>query len=80
MLELTYNYDVKGYRLGNDHVFFKIRNRVAYNNLEEQVGQGGAPPVCCSGLRGCAAAAFELGEKPPQVPLWSQVQNRQNRR
>lgn len=38
MLELTYNYDVKGYRLGNDHVFFKIRNRVAYNNLEEQVG------------------------------------------
>lgn len=36
VLELTYNYDVKGYRLGNDHVFFKIRNRVAYNNLEEQ--------------------------------------------
>lgn len=38
VLELTYNYEVKGYRLGNDHVYFKIRNRVAYSNLEEQVG------------------------------------------
>ena len=37
VLELTYNYDVKGYRPGNDHVYFKIRNRVAYTNLEEQV-------------------------------------------
>lgn len=61
VLELTYNYDVKGYRLGNDHVYFKIRNRVAYKNLEEQVrlGRGfctGAAPGW--NAMGVAPAAF----------------------
>lgn len=45
VLELTYNYDVKQYRLGNDHGFFKIRNRVAFKSLEDAV-RGWRGRVC----------------------------------
>ncbi|PSC76476.1 Glyoxalase domain-containing 4 [Micractinium conductrix] len=36
VLELTYNYGVAAYKLGNDFGYLKIRNRVAYANLEER--------------------------------------------
>ncbi|KAL4419410.1 hypothetical protein ABPG77_003384 [Micractinium sp. CCAP 211/92] len=36
VLELTYNYGIAAYRLGNDFGFLKIRNRVAFRTLEEQ--------------------------------------------
>lgn len=36
VLELTYNYGIAAYRLGNDFGYLKIRNRVAFATLEEQ--------------------------------------------
>ncbi|KAL4425502.1 hypothetical protein ABPG75_009518 [Micractinium tetrahymenae] len=36
VLQLTYNYGVAAYRLGNDFGYLKVRNRVAYKALEEQ--------------------------------------------
>lgn len=36
VLELTYNYGVAAYRLGNDFGYLKVRNRVAFRALEEQ--------------------------------------------
>lgn len=36
VLELTYNYSVASYRLGNDFGYCKVRNRVAFSMLEEQ--------------------------------------------
>lgn len=39
---LPRSYGVARYRLGNDFGYFKVKNRVAFRNLEEQVGPHGA--------------------------------------
>lgn len=75
MLELTYNYGVPFYRRGNELGYLKVRNRVAFKNLEKQVGGCGqgwgvkrrGMPACRKREAGRQAAG---PSQPAGAPAW----------
>jgi hypothetical protein len=71
VLELTYNYGVPFYRRGNELGYLKVRNRVAFKTLEEQVGAsrmraGGTRAACCMS----AGAGWQAAAHTPSPQSW----------